>query len=106
MFETEVDGSPRPCDHPLRWYHRLAHWAHDRIEAMTFVDRQKWHDRLPDWVCEAYERIEFDFPCRQCEDDRYREYGATIKSDADVIARFPQLSDDPLAFDEDDEPLA
>lgn len=105
MFEDEVDGSPRPCEHPLRWYHGLAHWAHERVERMTFIDRQKWHDRLPTWVCEAYERVEFDFPCFSCEADRDREYGATTKSDADVIARFPPM-EDPLAFDEDDEPRA
>lgn len=89
MFETEVDGTPRSCNHAIRWYHRLASWAHERIETMIFVDRQKCHDRLPQWVCEAYERVAFDFPCWACEADREREYGVTTKSDADVVAHFP-----------------
>lgn len=90
MFEDNFDGEGVPCDHPLKWFHRVAHWAHARIESLTFFDRQKWHDRQPDWVCEAYDRIEFSFPCRQCDEDRSREYGALIKSDEDVIARWPQ----------------
>ncbi len=108
IFETEIDGTPRPCDHELRWYHRLASWAHQRIEGMPLAERQNWHDKLPDWVCEAYERVSFDFPCWKCEADRYREYGATTKTDDDVRARFPlpwpdEDDDDPLAFDEDDD---
>ncbi len=90
MFEEDYDGNGLPCDCPMFWWNRLAAWAHDRIEDMTFIDREKWHDRLPDWVCESHERIRFQYPCRKCEDDRYREYGATTKSDADVIARFPR----------------
>lgn len=87
MFETEVDDTPRPCNHELRWYHRLAAWAHDRIEALPFLDRERLHTGLARWVCESYERVRFDFPCWACEADRYREYGATTKTDADVIAR-------------------
>lgn len=89
MFEDEADGTPRPCDHPIRWYHRLAAWAHARIEALpTALDRVNLHDRLPSWVCEAYERVAFDYPCWACEADRCREYGATIKTDADVVAKW------------------
>ncbi len=89
MFEDDVDGNGVPCEHLLRWYYRLAAWAHTRVERMPFQDRMKWHDRLPDWVCEAYERVAFNYPCHQCEGDRSREYGATFKTDADVIATFP-----------------
>lgn len=84
-----MDGEPLGCDHPIRWFHRVAAWSHERIERMTFIDREKWHRRLPDWVCEAYERIEFGYPCWVCVADREREYGATIKTDDDVRAKFP-----------------
>lgn len=94
MFEDDIDGNPIPCEHPLRWFHRLAAWAHERIEDMAFLDRQKWHDRLPDWVCEAHERVAFDYPCRQCEADRSREYGATTADDAAVTERFRMRSDE------------
>jgi len=69
---------------------------------MRFIDRQKWHDRLPGVVCEAYERVGFGFPCHQCEEDRSREYGATVKTDEDVIARFPQLPDMPFDYQDGD----
>lgn len=123
MFETDVDGTPIPCDHPIRWYHKLAAWVHERIEELPFLDRQRLHRGLAAWVCEAYERVSFGFPCWQCESDRTREYGATTKSDADVTERlrpgimgaldpgsFGYLTNspdvepgDPFAYDEDDD---
>ena len=84
----DLDGNPIPCDHPIRWFHRLAHWAHARIENMPPDKWQAAHEALPDWVCEAHERIEFGFPCRQCEDDRYREAQVVYPDDASVIQRF------------------
>jgi hypothetical protein len=90
MFEEEVDGTPRPCDHPIRWYHRLAAWAHNLTETIPYEQWNWFHNHLfPSWVCESYERVVFDFPCWQCEGDRVRDYGATVKSDYDVIAKFP-----------------
>lgn len=107
MFEDDSDGNGVPCDHPIRWYHRLAAWAHNRIEQYPFLDRQVIHDRLPHWVCEGYERVMFDFPCWKCEADRDREYGATTKTDEDVIARWPRGPEDLEADDNwEDDPLA
>jgi|GEM_PF-3102804 len=56
--------------------------------------RANFHPLLPDWACEAYERVAFDFPCWACDEDRYREYGATTKTDDDVRARWQPPRDD------------
>ena len=85
----DIEGNPIPCDHPIRWFHRLAAWVHRRIEGKTCIEQfEAAHTALPDWVCEAYERIEFGFPCRQCEDDRYREAKVIYPDDDSMIARF------------------
>jgi hypothetical protein len=94
MFEDDLDGNPIPCDHPIWWYQRLAALAHRIFE---YADPINFHDRMPDWVCEAYERIVFDYPCRQCEMDRNREYGILYKTDADVIDRLFRNRPDFLA---------
>ncbi len=78
----DASGHPIPCDHPIRWFHRLAAWVHQRVESEPYERFEEDHTILPDWVCEAYERIKFGFPCRQCEDDRYRE-AATVHADAE-----------------------
>jgi len=76
MFEDDIDGNGIPCDHPITVIERILAWLHgdDRFHTAR--------------LCDAFDRVKLDYPCRQCEANRGYEYGILFKDDKDVLKRW------------------